>query len=255
MSKLSLSLAHIDRILNCNAIEQVWELHAEKMREYGFDRMLYGSNRFRTHGEFGDLTDAIILTNHDQDYVDLFLGDALYLHAPMAVWSANNTGACSWQWAADRRARGETTENENRLLDLNASMGVTAGYSISFEQPSERSKSAIGLVADRGVTQPEVEEIWGEHGEEITLLNKVMNLKISTLPFERKDKRLTPRQREVLQWVADGKTLKDISIILDLNQATVEKHLRLARDTLNVDTTAQAILKASTQNQFFIFQH
>ena len=40
---------------------------------------------------------------------------------------------------------------------------------------------------------------------------------------------------------------------MDLNQATVEKHLRLARENLNADTTAQAVLKASVQNQFFIF--
>jgi LuxR family transcriptional regulator len=40
-----------------------------------------------------------------------------------------------------------------------------------------------------------------------------------------------------------------------LNPATVEKHLRLAREALDVDTTAQAILKASTQNQFFLIEH
>ncbi|MFO7771946.1 MAG: LuxR family transcriptional regulator, partial [Roseovarius gahaiensis] len=33
---------------------------------------------------------------------------------------------------------------------------------------------------------------------------------------------------------------------------TVEKHLRLARQALGVETTAQAVLKAALQNQMFV---
>jgi LuxR family transcriptional regulator len=39
---------------------------------------------------------------------------------------------------------------------------------------------------------------------------------------------------------------------MGLTAATVEKHLRLAREALDVDTTAQAVLKASFQNQIFL---
>jgi LuxR family transcriptional regulator, quorum-sensing system regulator SdiA len=253
-TELPPNMEFISRVLGANSIERVWALHVEKMTSFGFDRMLYGANRFRTHGEFGDLSDAVILTNHNKEYIDLFFGKSLYFHAPMAIWAANNVGVCSWQWAVDRRNSGESTEVENNILDLNDNMGVRAGYSISFDTISERSKSAIGLCAREGLTQSDVEEIWAEHGAEIELMNNLINQKISTLPFTRQGKPLTNRQREVLQWVADGKTLQDIATIMDLNQATVEKHLRLARTNLNADNTAQAILKASMQNQFFIFE-
>ena len=65
---------------------------------------------------------------------------------------------------------------------------------------------------------------------------------------------LTNRQREVLEWVGDGKTTQDIATIMDLTPATVEKHLRLARESLDVETTAQAVLKASFQNQIFLLE-
>ena len=65
---------------------------------------------------------------------------------------------------------------------------------------------------------------------------------------------LTRRQREALQWVGDGKTTQDIAQIMGLTQATIEKHLRLARDALNVETTAQAVLKAAFQNQMFVLE-
>jgi hypothetical protein len=41
-------------------------------------------------------------------------------------------------------------------------------------------------------------------------------------------------------------------VIMGLTSATVEKHLRLAREALAVDTTAQAVLKASFSNQMFV---
>jgi len=65
---------------------------------------------------------------------------------------------------------------------------------------------------------------------------------------------LTKRQREVLQWVGDGKTTQDIAILLDLTSATIEKHLRLAREALDVETTAQAVLKAAFLNQMFVIE-
>lgn len=254
MTALSPELEYISQVLACNSIEAVWALHGEKMATFGFDRLIYGASRFHTHGEFGDISDAIILTNHDKDYIDLFFGKALYFNAPMAIWAANNVGACSWQWAEDRRDNGDCTANETKILDLNASMGVIAGYSIGFKHLSERSKSGIGLCAQRGLSQSDVDDIWASKGAEIELLNNLMDHKIASLPYERQGKPMTNRQREVLQWVADGKTLQDIAVIMGLNQATVEKHLRLARVNLNAGTTAQAVLKASVQNQFFIFE-
>jgi len=139
-------------------------------------------------------------------------------------------------------------------MDINTRHGVTAGYSISFPHSFQRSGSGIGLCARRGLSQLEVDGIWERHGQEIDAISKVADLKILSLPFKRQGSKLTDRQTEVLQWVADGKTVNDIAVILNLSAATVEKHLRLARNNLNATTTAQAVLKATIQNQFFIFE-
>ena len=71
------------------------------------------------------------------------------------------------------------------------------------------------------------------------------------LPASGQRRLLTARQAEVLELVADGKTMQDIALLLDRNVATVEKHLRGARDALGVETTAQAVRKASILNQIF----
>ncbi|MFP3656183.1 LuxR C-terminal-related transcriptional regulator, partial [Burkholderia sp. SIMBA_052] len=79
--------------------------------------------------------------------------------------------------------------------------------------------------------------------------------KILTLPYNAPNRGLTRRQREVLQWVGDGKTTQDIALLMGLTTATIEKHLRLAREALSVETTAQAILKAALHNQMYAIEY
>lgn len=50
---------------------------------------------------------------------------------------------------------------------------------------------------------------------------------------------LTPRQREVLQLVAEGKTTKEISLALHISPKTVEFHRNSLMDELGVRTTAE----------------
>jgi LuxR family transcriptional regulator len=119
---------------------------------------------------------------------------------------------------------------------------------------SARSKGAIALTGRRGLSQDDVDAIWEAHGRDIILANNVAHLKITSLPYAPPTRGLTKRQREALQWVGDGKTTQDIAVLMGLTPATVEKHLRLARESLNVETTAQAVLKAAFQNQMFIVE-
>ena len=56
----------------------------------------------------------------------------------------------------------------------------------------------------------------------------------ATVPLE-----LTPRQREVLQLVAEGRTLKEIATLLGLSVKTVEFHKCRIMDRLGVRTAAE----------------
>lgn len=58
-------------------------------------------------------------------------------------------------------------------------------------------------------------------------------------PAEMFGAHLTPRQREVLQLVAEGKTTKQISALLNISPKTVEFHRNSLMDELGVRTTAE----------------
>jgi LuxR family transcriptional regulator, quorum-sensing system regulator SdiA len=242
-------LHYIEQAIAANSVEEVWTLLTAKMETYGFDRMLYGFTRNVTAYGLGGPDDFMVLSNHPPEYTRRFIEDRLYDHAPMFNWALRNVGSCSWRWVEENAHR--LTEREREVIAFNRSMDVNAGYTISFRDHRIRNRAGIGLAARNGMSQSEVDALWADSGREIEVMCHVTHLVFTTLPYTPPGRTLTPRQREVLEWVGDGKTTLDISTIMGVSPATIEKHLRLAREALDVETTAQAVLKASFQNQLY----
>ena len=104
------------------------------------------------------------------------------------------------------------------------------------------------------MTQHDVDFIWNSHRQDLEAIWNTFDLKARSLPFPSNEGRLTAKQREILRWVASGKTGQEISIILGVTTSTVEKHLKAARNALDVLTTAQAVAKLSFLNQLHVDQ-
>jgi DNA-binding NarL/FixJ family response regulator len=60
--------------------------------------------------------------------------------------------------------------------------------------------------------------------------------------------KITPRQREVLQLLAEGKTMKEIAQVLDLQPGTVAFHKYRIMETLGVHTNAELLRFAIKQH-------
>jgi len=258
---VSNTIAKLYELTNARTVEELWDVHTRHMATFGFDRLIYAFTRYYSSSStgmassnmaLGDPQDWVLLTNLSSDYMDGYIDGGHYANAPMVRWAVQNDGACSWRWMEEMMSSDIATEKERSVFQFNHDHGIKAGYTLSFRSVSHRSKGAIALIADPDVGQHRVDQIWAEHGDELMVLNNVMHLKILALPHTG-SRKLTTRQREVLQWVGDGKTTQDIAILLGLTAATVEKHLRLARESLDVETTAQAVLKAAFYNQMFVF--
>lgn len=247
-----MTAAYLSELVQKTTVEDAWQSHLAQMSAYGFDRLLYGFTRFRTPTSFGDRQDALILSNHSDAYLEHYLGDGHFRHGPMVRWAETHDGACSWAHLASRANGPDLSDNERHVVASNRDFGVTHGYTISFRNLSRGAFGAIGMAGRRDLTQSDLDKTWAAHGDDILLMNRVFHLAVISLPATDTN-RLTPRQREVLEWVAQGKTVPEICTLIGRKQATVEKHLRLAREAMNAQTTAQAVVKASIQNQIFSY--
>ncbi|KAJ56818.1 hypothetical protein ACMU_07720 [Actibacterium mucosum KCTC 23349] len=244
-------LETIEDIIAADAIEDTWACLTEFCAQMGFPRLFYGFTNFRTEQSFGAAEDFLLLSNACERYVKPFVEGEMFRKAPMVRWANTHTGVQSWQMIADEIAQGKLTDEELSVVAFNKEHGVTSGYTISFQENSTRNRGALAFIGPKGAAQSVADEIWALHGRVLQMVANVAHLKITRLPHYGTRRHLTERQREVLAWVGDGKTNQDIATILGLTSATVEKHLRLAREVLDVETTAQAVLKAAVQNQIF----
>ena len=63
-------------------------------------------------------------------------------------------------------------------------------------------------------------------------------------PLQSEDKLLTPRQREVLQLIAEGRTMKEAASILNISPRTAESHKYEIMQALGVRTVAELVQRA-----------
>jgi len=137
-----MDLDYLESVTEAKTVEDVWTLHTKKMAEYGFDRLIYGYTRFLSTNSLGDPDDLLILSNHDPEYVQAFIDEQQYYHAPMVKWALENTGACSWGWMRESAEMGGFTESEGLVFKLNQRLDVTSGYTVGFKSISSHAHAA-----------------------------------------------------------------------------------------------------------------
>lgn len=244
-------LTLLNQIAASSSIDDAWGLATGHFAGMGFRRANYGFTRFRHLKTIGDPDDALFLSTCDADYVQRYFVGGFYARTPVFRWAERSSGACTWTWVKEAFEAGKLSADEADAVRQNAAMGVTAGISVSFPEVSFRSKGALGLIADAGLSHVEVDAIFAARREELMAVANMMHLTIVHLPQLSRHRALSPRQREALEWVADGKTTQDVALLMGVSPAMVEKHLRLAREALAVETTAQAVAKGALLNMIF----
>ncbi|MEH6830333.1 MAG: autoinducer binding domain-containing protein [Sulfitobacter sp.] len=242
------------RILKGTSYSEVWALLLEGLGFFGITAVRYGLTRSRYGMSLGDLQDILFLsTLGTQDFTD-YIETGLYRRSPHYRWMAENDGAVSWGWFIDEAKAGRLPEDEQEFLEELVAAGQPAGYLISFPSDTTRLKGGLGMMGQRGWSQAQMDALWVSHGEGIEAMCIAAHLNIARMPLPSKRNPLRPRQREILEWIADGKSMQDVAVLTELSVATVEKHLRGARDALDVETTAQAVARAALLGQLFVVE-
>ena len=250
--KATNTIGILSAIMNAKTLNSAWDKLCDAMASYGFTRLMYGCSHFTTGRNLGDEADYMVLSNHDSDYFDFFIRTGVFKRSPFFIWSFYNTGFVSWSTLMELSQ--DILSKSSGILEDNARFGVTAGYTASFPNALPGQKSIASICARPNMTQHEVDFIWNSHRQDIEAIWTTFDLKARSLPFPSNEGRLTKKQREILGWVANGKTGPEIALILGVTLSTVEKHLKAARDALGVLTTAQAVAKLSYLNQLHVDQ-
>ena len=244
------AVAYLERIMALPRAELVGKELCKTLHSFGFDGLVYAYQRVMAGRSMRLQGRTHVFVHHSPRFLAELFGGGHFGHSWGLDWARVNEGVISWGQMADWSSVSSTDESR----EVWRRHGLRAGYLIAFRGPGMRTYGLMSLSAqDR--RQAEADAIWARHGRLIHAICQITHLRVSTLPPPDlrllEDSPLSPRQREVLEWAAAGKTAADIATILGVTPATVEKHLRLARLALGCETTTQAVMTATIRDQIF----
>ena len=131
------------------------------------------------------------------------------------------------------------TESERAVFAIAREHGHRDGFVVPV--PSRRHRGGfVSFIGDEIDTARGVDHALHMCGIHFYLHSQ----RQSKLERRQSQSQLTPRQTEILKWVSDGKTDWEISGILGISQNTVNRHVEMAKERLDVTSRTQAVTVA-----------
>jgi LuxR family transcriptional regulator len=278
----------VPSILDATDVIELWSNFTKIMSEFRFNRIIYATTKLSKSGLSEDLKDGLVLSNHDPKYIKEMIKNKCFDNDTRWM-EVNKSNSVSWA-VSDHTINTKIDKDcttfrygllnklkfseilfyppiktppsryEKNIWKLYNEYNVKAGHTLYFKHLFGRGTSGLALCSSPEMDQAETNSYWESNGKNIEFLSKLFDKKIRQLPTTNFSqlptrKKLTKRQKSVLQWISKGKSISDISTIMELSVPTIDKHLRLARKNLNARTTIQAVIKAQKNKQLYNFNY
>jgi LuxR family transcriptional regulator, quorum-sensing system regulator BjaR1 len=168
-----------------------------------------------------------------------------YAHNPLAAWCRRTINPFEWSEAVCDPAR---SPRARPVMPMAGDGGTKKGFLVPIIRATG-SSSCVTMAAERPVLETGAKQAvyvlsLFAHAKAVSLLGG------HTVAAERGD--LTGREREVLHWIAAGKSSWDISVILGISERTVNWLIARATRKLNAVNRTQAVVNAIRAGEIYI---
>lgn len=178
---------------------------------------------------------------HSPQFLENYSRQAFALSDPLVARGLSGSEPFSWQDAIASHTQPATARQVKKLLELSADYGLNRGLAYA-SRPGLHSNEASYICLEMGD-----EPLSNVHKEALYYalphLHELLRRVSDTAP-EKITSALTKREREVMQWLKEGKTAWEIGVILSISERTVKFHLANCYTKLNVTNRSQAIGRA-----------
>jgi LuxR family transcriptional regulator, quorum-sensing system regulator BjaR1 len=228
------TLEFVERLQPLRTYEEICAHILKEMEWFGFSCV----TSFTVPAAGQTLKNCLWMNNRPQDYIDRYSEKNYILHDPVVTEFRRNIHPYSW---SDIRARRDLKKNEKAIIDEAREWGARDGFMVPIVT---RSGSISGFcpcgfepnLSSRARAALEIIAIYSDHALR-RALRDVQRAEIAHTP-------LTPREREIMQWVAAGKTDDEIGEILTLGTSTVASHIENAKRKLDTFRRTHAVAQA-----------
>lgn len=210
---------------------------AETVGRFGFTHFIMTG--LPSYGE--DVEDLIVADRWPAGWRDHYRENHYFVADPVSLMSFTRSKPFTW-----REARASVPETSLTLaIEAEAcSFGLVDGVGFPLFDP-QNWQAVVSLGSDKDLDLPQREISL------VYLASVYCQMRAVELAprIKRPVEKLSRREREVLTWLAAGKTYWETAHILSISESTVHVHLRNARAKLRASNTTQAVARAMLSRQ------
>ena len=186
----------------------------------------------------------VLMCTRPAGWAEIYLERDYAKHDPVLREIRRSRRAFEWPGGLGGRA---LSRCEREVLRQAAAFGMTFGLAV----PIPDAGGNVGFVSIAG--QPRTGETCPDDQRRgaLTLISIYLYHKLRALSAARRGpgKRLSPREREILHWISEGKSDWQIGRILAISAKTVNYHTENVKRKFGVATRMQAVVSAIQQGK------
>lgn len=229
-----------DYMTEANRAESVDDLFAVLMKavgKHGLDRAVFAL--MTDHADIGQKASFGIASNYSPDWVEYYFERGLNHTDPVAICASTQEQSFAW---VDLEQYMSLSKSQRTIMAMANEAGLYNGIAV----PLRGSGSQI---AGFGFATSEKNDAFDGNIDMVTAYCNHFYVAYRRL-LQRNDPAknilFTDKEREVLKWVAAGKTDAEIAIILNLSRNTIDAHMRKIFKKLEANNRVLAAVKAIT---------
>lgn len=227
------ALDFVQRLQRLTEYEDVCKLVLDELEWFGFTHV----TAMTLPGPGRDPADCILMNNRPRDFVERYIEKKYVVRDPAVTEIRRTINPYSW---GDLRERRNLSKPERTILDEAREFDAREGFIIPIVTLSGTVSMFCPCGRDPNLSQRaraalEIIGIYAHHA---------MTRAITHRKKDAAHTPLTPREREIMQWVASGKTDEEIADILSIGTTTVTSHVENAKQKLDAFRRTYAVVQA-----------
>ncbi|HAM46220.1 MAG TPA: hypothetical protein DCO73_00635 [Alphaproteobacteria bacterium] len=228
------AIEFVERVRGLSSPDEIAAMTQLEFASFGFSNVSVfdlqhrpGSNGFH-----------MLMNSRPQSYVEQYEEENCAMRDPVLLELRHTLKPYSW---SDVKSRRKLSRDEQSVLESGREFDAVEGAVV----PIVSTRGPIAVVAPCG-REPDISPSALAAIELISIYanNALQRAVVEPRRENRTGKMLSPREREVLQWVAAGKTDDEIAEILTLSATTVATHVNRAMQKLQAFRRPFAVAEA-----------
>jgi DNA-binding CsgD family transcriptional regulator len=217
--------------------DEVFALFREALSNLGYDSVVY--SLLTDHPSIGRKAGHGVMGNYPEDWMKYYMANGYFAKDPIPKHAFTTTSAYTWEHVVETCS---ITGKQRRLMHEAEEAKLKCGAAVAVYGPNFEV-AGIGIASTVGGVNPSTDTL-----SLIRALFYQFHLAYSQFDLPRaqliKHVYLTPREREVLSFSAEGKSIPVIATILSISSNTVHFHLKNIYAKLDVASKQTAVVKA-----------